>query len=319
MMLFGSAPGIGTMAMASCCCGSNWPPAGSSCSIWYLPKISSSTLRVSSVPSRAGFNASLSCGSVARPRSRLSATARISAENFSSANLWALATSRSRRRRMFWISAWARRSASASAFSVCASLSRSTASSVSASSSGACSVEASTASATFSSGVRPFSPAACFSCSLIYLTPHCTGTVEPAFQESRQQYGNRAEGFKGKRRLCLPDWAATPGQTPVPGSHHHSRTLDFAFCAAPCSAVHGGLPVFVRFLLPCLAVLSLAACGGDSGSDTVVGPSWGPLTSGVLEGPVTGLRYETGSESGITDESGTFSYRVGQRVHFYIG
>ena len=77
--------------------------------------------------------------------------------------------------------------------------------------------------------------------------------------------------------------------------------------------------MLVRFLLPCLAVLSLAACGGDSGSDTVPGPSWGPLTSGVLEGPVTGLRYETGSESGITDESGTFSYRVGQRVRFYVG
>lgn len=77
--------------------------------------------------------------------------------------------------------------------------------------------------------------------------------------------------------------------------------------------------MFVRFLLPCLAVLSLAACGGDSGSDTVAGPDWGPLTSGVLEGPVTGLRYETGSESGITDESGTFSYRVGQRVRFYVG
>lgn len=77
--------------------------------------------------------------------------------------------------------------------------------------------------------------------------------------------------------------------------------------------------MFVRFLLSCLGVLSLASCGGDSGSDGVVGPDWGPLTSGILEGPVTGLRYETGSESGITDENGTFSYRVGQRVRFYVG
>lgn len=75
--------------------------------------------------------------------------------------------------------------------------------------------------------------------------------------------------------------------------------------------------VLLRFPVFLVVAMSLAACGG--GSDSSVGPDLGPLTPGVLEGPVTGLRYETGSESGITDENGAFSYRFGQRVRFYVG
>lgn len=72
--------------------------------------------------------------------------------------------------------------------------------------------------------------------------------------------------------------------------------------------------MFARFLIYFLVPVALVACGGESDD-----PSWGPLTSGVLEGPVTGLRYDTGSESGLTDENGTFSYRTGQQVRFYVG
>lgn len=78
--------------------------------------------------------------------------------------------------------------------------------------------------------------------------------------------------------------------------------------------------MLVRVLFPCLVTLSLTACGGSSsGSDAVIDPNLGPLTSGVVEGPVAGLRYETGSKSGMTDENGTFSYRTGEQVRFYVG
>lgn len=62
---------------------------------------------------------------------------------------------------------------------------------------------------------------------------------------------------------------------------------------------------------------ALVACGGGGGSSS--SSSGGALVAGTLEGPVAGLRYETGTESGMTDASGAFSYREGQQVRFYVG
>ncbi len=66
-----------------------------------------------------------------------------------------------------------------------------------------------------------------------------------------------------------------------------------------------------------LATLFVAACGGGGS-----GPDSGTkeLSGQFLDSAVSGLRYETsGGSSGITNASGTFNYRAGERVKFYLG
>ncbi|WP_375381842.1 CocE/NonD family hydrolase [uncultured Sphingomonas sp.] len=43
------------------------------------------------------------------------------------------------------------------------------------------------------------------------------------------------------------------------------------------------------------------------------------LLKGVFAGPVVGLRYQTPSCSGVTDDKGQFSYRAGERIAFLVG
>ncbi|MDQ2852319.1 MAG: CocE/NonD family hydrolase [Actinomycetota bacterium] len=43
------------------------------------------------------------------------------------------------------------------------------------------------------------------------------------------------------------------------------------------------------------------------------------LLTGTFAGPVIGLKYETPTANGVTDERGTFSYRAGESVTFLIG
>ncbi len=43
-----------------------------------------------------------------------------------------------------------------------------------------------------------------------------------------------------------------------------------------------------------------------------------PLT-GVLAGPIVGLKYETRSCRGLTNERGEFAYEDGERVAFLLG
>lgn len=65
----------------------------------------------------------------------------------------------------------------------------------------------------------------------------------------------------------------------------------------------------VFWLLP---FLLLIACSG-SGDDPVV-------REGVfVDSPVAGLRYETPTQSGVTDEDGTFFYEDGQTIQFFLG
>lgn len=66
-----------------------------------------------------------------------------------------------------------------------------------------------------------------------------------------------------------------------------------------------------RILLLCFAA-ALASCG-SSGSGSAV-------REGVfIDSPVEGLYYVSDSHQGTTDSDGTFSYRLGEVVSFYIG
>jgi hypothetical protein len=72
-----------------------------------------------------------------------------------------------------------------------------------------------------------------------------------------------------------------------------------------------------RFLLGLLtlsALFMLAACGGGGGGggDTV-------KQGQFLDSAVSGVRYETASQSGTTNASGSFNYKAGEGVKFYIG
>ena len=41
--------------------------------------------------------------------------------------------------------------------------------------------------------------------------------------------------------------------------------------------------------------------------------------TGVLVGPIAGLSYETDTMSGVTGEDGSFDYRSGETVRFFMG
>ncbi len=62
------------------------------------------------------------------------------------------------------------------------------------------------------------------------------------------------------------------------------------------------------------AVLSLAACGGSTTSDS------GEIKTGVfIDSAVEGLTYVSGHTTGKTDAAGTFKYENGQAVTFKVG
>jgi putative CocE/NonD family hydrolase len=56
-----------------------------------------------------------------------------------------------------------------------------------------------------------------------------------------------------------------------------------------------------------------ALFAGDSGHDACT------LHTGVFSGPVAGLRYQTSTLNGMTNENGEFHYRKGERVAFLVG
>src|ERR1017187_8110574 len=45
----------------------------------------------------------------------------------------------------------------------------------------------------------------------------------------------------------------------------------------------------------------------------------GEIRTGVFAGPVIGLKYQTPTLSGVTNEKGQFKYRTGEMVIFSIG
>lgn len=57
----------------------------------------------------------------------------------------------------------------------------------------------------------------------------------------------------------------------------------------------------------------LAGCGG--GGD----PAAGASTATFIDSPVSGLEFDTGAESNITDSNGNFRYKEGESVTFHIG
>ena len=69
----------------------------------------------------------------------------------------------------------------------------------------------------------------------------------------------------------------------------------------------------IKLLLVSLFALALAACGGSGSSSTV---SVGTFTDAGL---VSGLQYQTATQSGVTDADGKFNYLPGETITFKIG
>lgn len=65
-------------------------------------------------------------------------------------------------------------------------------------------------------------------------------------------------------------------------------------------------------------VAATASCGGGSGSGGSGGQD-NTLTGRFVDGPVSGLRYSTASQSGMTSANGEFLYQSGETVSFYVG
>jgi len=62
--------------------------------------------------------------------------------------------------------------------------------------------------------------------------------------------------------------------------------------------------------------LGLSGCGGGGGSTASVDDV---QTGTFVDAPVQGLKYETATQSGYTDENGNFKYKTGETVTFKIG
>jgi hypothetical protein len=60
-------------------------------------------------------------------------------------------------------------------------------------------------------------------------------------------------------------------------------------------------------------VFGLAGCGGGGGDGATT------ATGKFVDAPVAGLKYISGSQQGVTDDTGNFTYEVGKTVKFMIG
>lgn len=67
--------------------------------------------------------------------------------------------------------------------------------------------------------------------------------------------------------------------------------------------------------LLCSFTLALAGCFDSDGGSS----ERRALTGAFIDSPVEGLRYESGSQDGTTDEQGRFRYRTGETVTFHVG
>lgn len=71
-----------------------------------------------------------------------------------------------------------------------------------------------------------------------------------------------------------------------------------------------------------LVSLLLVACSGGGGGDSKPGvtPTPGPLLTGVLtDAVVSGVFYQTETQSGLTNDNGQYNYEAGETVTFSIG
>lgn len=74
---------------------------------------------------------------------------------------------------------------------------------------------------------------------------------------------------------------------------------------------------YFLLVLGSIYLLTLTACGGGGSSET---SRANPLQTGVfLDSPVSGLYYETATQSGTTSASGEFQYLPGESVTFSLG
>lgn len=82
-----------------------------------------------------------------------------------------------------------------------------------------------------------------------------------------------------------------------------------------------GIPhAIVAKVVATIATVSIiwTGCGGGGGGSN--GSTSPTVNSGAfVDSPVEGLEYETATQSGLTDENGTFKYVAGETVAFYIG
>lgn len=75
---------------------------------------------------------------------------------------------------------------------------------------------------------------------------------------------------------------------------------------------------YILFLVPVLVIFY--SCSKDDNSEIDNNPESTSSKSGVfIDSPVEGLKYETETHSGFTDENGSYDYEVGETVTFYIG
>lgn len=81
----------------------------------------------------------------------------------------------------------------------------------------------------------------------------------------------------------------------------------------------------IQSLIQSIAIITLtgflSACGGGSSNDDGSNlPNGSDVKTGQFkDSAVKGLTYETATQSGITDENGTFKYKAGEAVTFKIG
>src|SRR4030067_2646077 len=61
----------------------------------------------------------------------------------------------------------------------------------------------------------------------------------------------------------------------------------------------------------------LVACGGGGGGGGSAGVATG--TGVFVDSPVEGMKYVSGTITGVTDQNGSFGYEVGLTVKFFVG
>lgn len=76
---------------------------------------------------------------------------------------------------------------------------------------------------------------------------------------------------------------------------------------------------YIRAGLFLLVSVTLVACGGGGSGGSSGGVSPAALEGQFIDSIVIGLRYETPTESGFTDDQGRFNYRSGETVRFFVG
>ncbi len=63
----------------------------------------------------------------------------------------------------------------------------------------------------------------------------------------------------------------------------------------------------------------LSGCGGGGGGGGSSSTTTGVSTATFIDSPVTGVEFESATQSGVTDVNGNFTYKEGESVTFHIG